>query len=58
MVWQDDDGQAAKIDTTKMPTPSFKMVLTADGDFTYRTKDGVLACPIGCLKPSVIGKEL
>ena len=47
---------AEKIDTTKMPKPSFKMVLTADGDFTYRTKDGVLICPIGCLKSSMIGK--
>ena len=47
---------AEKIDTTKMSKPSFKMVLTADGDFTYRTKGGVLICPIGCLKPSMIGK--
>ena len=47
---------AEKIDTTKMPKPSFKMVLTADGDFTYRTKDAVLVCPIGCLKPSMIGR--
>ena len=47
---------AEKIDTTKMPKPSFKMVLTADGDFTYCTNDGVLVCPIGCLKPSMIGK--
>lgn len=46
---------AEKIDTTKIPKPSFKMVLTADGDFTYRTKDGVLVCPIGCLKPSMVG---
>lgn len=41
---------AAKIDTTKMPKPSFMMVLTADGDFVYRNADGVLVCPIGCLK--------
>lgn len=41
---------AAKIDTTKMPKPSFLMVLTADGDFAYRNDDGVLVCPIGCLK--------
>lgn len=40
----------AKIDTTKMPKPSFLMVLTADGDFAYRNDDGVLVCPIGCLK--------
>lgn len=47
---------AEKIDTAKMPKPSFKMVLTADGDFAYRTKDAVLVCPIGCLKPSMIGR--
>jgi len=43
---------AAKIDTTKMAQPSFMMVLTADGDFAYRTAEGVLVCPIGCLKGS------
>ena len=44
---------ADKIDTTKMPKPSFMMVLTADGDFAYRNDDGVLVCPIGCLRGSV-----
>ena len=41
---------AEKIDTTKMPKPSFMMVLTADGDFARRTDDGILVCPIGCLR--------
>lgn len=41
-----------KIDTTKMSNPSFMMILTADGDFIYRTDDGILVCPIGCLKGS------
>ena len=41
---------SAKIDATKMPQPSFKMVLTADGDFAYRNDDGILVCPIGCLR--------
>lgn len=41
-----------KIDTTKMPNPSFMMILTADGDFIYRTDDGILVCPIGCIKGS------
>ena len=42
---------ADKIDTTKMKTPSFLMVLTGTGDFAYqRKKDGVLVVPIGCLK--------
>ena len=43
---------AGKIDVTRMKKPSFLMVLVADGDFAYRRKnDGVLVCPIGCLKP-------
>ena len=39
-----------KIDTTRMPEPSFKMVLTALGQYAYRRKDGVMIVPIGCLK--------
>jgi len=45
-------GVAAKLDTTKMPRPSFMMILTADGDFAYRTDEGILICPIGCLRGS------
>ncbi len=41
---------AEKIDTTKMKTPSFMMVLTAAGDYAYRRDDGVLVVPVGCLK--------
>ena len=41
----------ARIDTVKMSSPSFLMVLTATGDFAYRREDGVVVCPIGCLKP-------
>lgn len=41
---------ANKIDTTKMKSPSFMMVLTATGAYAYRRKDGVLVIPIGCLK--------
>ena len=41
---------AEKIDTTKMKTPSFLMVLTAVGGYAYQRKDGVLVIPIGCLK--------
>ncbi len=40
----------AKIDTTKMKVPSFKMVLTAIGKFAYRQQDGIYIVPIGCLK--------
>ena len=41
-----------KIDTTRMPNPAFKMVVTAVGKYAYRRKeDGVYIVPIGCLKP-------
>lgn len=39
-----------KIDTTKMKTPSFLMVLTGTGRYAYRREDGVYVVPIGCLK--------
>ncbi len=41
---------AEKIDTTKMPAPSFMMIVTGTGDFAYRRPDGVFVVPIGCLK--------
>jgi hypothetical protein len=41
---------AEKIDTTKMKKPSFKMVLTAVGQYAYRRTDGILAVPVGSLK--------
>lgn len=41
---------ASKIDTTKMKAPSFRMVLTAVGDYAYQRKDGIFVVPIGCLK--------
>ncbi|MCD8370703.1 MAG: DUF4143 domain-containing protein [Clostridiales bacterium] len=40
----------AKIDTDKMKTASFLMVLTGVGDYAYRRRDGVYVVPIGCLK--------
>lgn len=39
-----------KIETTKMGTPSFKMILTAVGDYAHKRTDGVIVVPIGCLK--------
>lgn len=46
------DSLSAKIDTTRMPKPSFRMVLVANGDFAYRRQeDGIIVCPIGCLRP-------
>ncbi|MBR6081969.1 MAG: DUF4143 domain-containing protein, partial [Salinivirgaceae bacterium] len=41
---------AADIDTSRMKSPSFMMVLTGVGDFPYQRDDGVLVVPIGCLK--------
>ena len=41
---------SAKIDTDKMNTPSFLMVLTGTGDYAYRRQDDVFVVPIGCLK--------
>ncbi len=41
---------ASKIDTEKMPAPSFLMVLTGTRAYSYQRKDGVLVAPIGSLK--------
>lgn len=41
---------AGKIDTTKMKTPSFLMVVTGTGTYAYKRLDGVFVVPIGCLK--------
>lgn len=41
---------AAKLDTSKMPSPSFLMVVTGVGDYAYRRKDGILVVPITALK--------
>ena len=42
---------AERIDTTRMKEPAFKMILTAVGDFAYTRDDGIIVCPLGCLKP-------
>lgn len=41
---------AAKIDTTKMPKPSFMMIVIGIGEFAYRREDGIYIVPIVCLK--------
>lgn len=41
---------ANQIDTTKMKSPSFLMVLTGIGQYAYRRPDGVLVVPVGTLK--------
>lgn len=43
---------ANQIDTSRMRTPAFKMILTATGEYAYRRpEDGIYVVPIGCLKP-------
>ena len=39
-----------KIDTSRMKSPAFKMIITGVGDYAYCRKDGILIVPIGCLK--------
>ncbi len=41
---------AKTLDTSKMKSPSFKMLITGVGNYAYKQKDGVLIVPIGCLK--------
>ena len=40
----------AKVDVSRMRHPSFLMVLTGT-DLGYTREDGVIVCPLGCLKP-------
>ena len=42
---------AQKIDTGKMPAPSFMMVLTGVSPVAYQRPDGVIVVPVGCLCP-------
>lgn len=39
-----------RIDTDKMPSPSFMMVVVGKGGFAYKREDDVYIVPIGCLK--------
>lgn len=41
---------AAKIDTGRMPEPSFMMVMTATGRYAYARADGVMVVPAGMLR--------
>ncbi|MDR0938941.1 MAG: DUF4143 domain-containing protein [Mediterranea sp.] len=38
------------IDTAKMKSPAFRMILIATGLYAYRTDDGTYIVPIGCLR--------
>ena len=42
---------AKKIDTSRMKSPSFLMVLCAKAPFAYRRRDGVIVTPISCIRP-------
>jgi len=39
-----------KIDTSKMPAPSFLMIVIGIGEFAYKREDGIFIVSIGCLK--------
>ena len=39
-----------RIDTEKMNDPAFMMVLCGVAPFAYKRSDGVMVCPIGCLR--------
>ena len=41
---------ASILDTSKMGEPSFKMILTAVGNYAYRRQDSIFIVPIGCLR--------
>ena len=41
---------AKTVDTGRMGEPSFRMVLTGT-PFAYTRPDGVIVCPLGCLRP-------
>ena len=42
----------AQIDTSRMKPASFKMILTAVGEYAYRrSEDNIYIVPIGCLRP-------
>ncbi len=44
------DALCKKIDTNRMKSPSFKMILTAVGPFAYRRPDGTYVVPISTLR--------
>ena len=40
----------SKLDTEKMKSPSFLMILVGTGEFAYRRDDGIYVVPVGCLR--------
>ena len=41
---------AEKLDTRRTPPPAFRMIVVGEGDFAYQRTDGIVVCPIGCLR--------
>ena len=41
---------SSNIDTTKMKSPAFKMVLIGVGEMAYRRSDGIYIVSLSCLK--------
>lgn len=41
---------ASIIDTSKMGSAAFMMIMTAVGDYAYRRADGIYIVPVGCLR--------
>lgn len=39
-----------KLDFSRMKEPSFMMILTATGEYAFRRKDGIIICPVRCLR--------
>lgn len=45
------DAYSRLVESRKAPWPTFRMVLTAVGEYAYRRPDGIIVCPIGSLRP-------
>ena len=41
---------SANLDTSRMETPSFCMIITAVGNYAYKREDGICVVPVSCLK--------
>lgn len=39
------------LDSSRQREVAFKMIVTATGDCAYQRKDGIVVCPISCLRP-------
>ena len=39
------------VDSSRQREVAFKMIVTATGDCAYQRKDGIVVCPMSCLRP-------